>query len=46
MDCVITSIVDLPEALHKSLTLFVENHPGVDANEVIRAAIVQFLGAK
>lgn len=45
MDCVITSFVDLPESLHKSLKLFVETHPGTDSNAVIQAAIAQFLGA-
>ncbi|MGL4419452.1 MAG: DUF2811 domain-containing protein [Gemmataceae bacterium] len=40
MDCVVTSIVDLPEGLYRSLKLFVETHPGADMSQVIEAAIV------
>jgi hypothetical protein len=43
MDCPITTVCEMPEALHKALAKFINSHPDWDQDRVIAVALSIFL---
>jgi hypothetical protein len=46
MNTSITTVTELPEALHGALQKYVDRHPGISWDEAIAQSIALFLGTK
>jgi hypothetical protein len=43
MDCTISTLIDLPEALHQALSRWLDRHPEADQSEAIAQAVTLLL---